>query len=193
MTIGDEVGGQTRWAVAQKALDAARKAIEGKSKDLDVKVVPVRRRPPRLQGRRPQGARRPRDRPRLDDAEGGQGRRRASRVASIVLLSDGASNGGISPLVAAQQLRAQTDPGRDRRRRHGRRGQGRRRTSPPATSSPGRPSSSRTSPRSAGRSRSGATPTRRSRSNSTSTATPSRSRPRPSRSPRGPRSSPSPA
>ena len=38
MTIGDEVGGQTRWAVARRRSTTARKSIEGKSKDLEIKA-----------------------------------------------------------------------------------------------------------------------------------------------------------
>ena len=38
MMIGDEVGGQKRWTVARKALDEARKSMEGKSKDLEIKT-----------------------------------------------------------------------------------------------------------------------------------------------------------
>ena len=109
MTSGDEVGGRSRWEVAKEALDSAKASIEGKSKDLDVKAfrfdVDLRDY-------------------KADDPKGPDGREtdlgsmlmklvkdaQGVRVASIVLLSDGASNGGISPLVAAQQLRAQTIP-----------------------------------------------------------------------------------
>jgi Putative glutamine amidotransferase/von Willebrand factor type A domain len=109
MTSADEVGGQTRWEVAKKALDSAREAVVGKSKDLDVKVF---RFASELRDYKP------------DDAKGPDGHEtdigsmllkivkdsQPVRVASIILLSDGASNGGISPLVAAQQLRAQMIP-----------------------------------------------------------------------------------
>ena len=109
MTSGDEVGGQTRWEVARKALETARKSIEGKTKDLEVRSfrfdVDLR---DYL----------------ADDAKPPEGREtdlgsmllkavkdmQGIRVASIVLLSDGASNGGVSPVVAARQLRAQTIP-----------------------------------------------------------------------------------
>ena len=109
MIIGDEVGGQQRWAVAKKALDAGRKSIEGKSKDLDVKVF---RFDTDLHDYKTDDAKDPNGRETdlgsmlLKAVKDSQG----VRVASIVLLSDGASNGGISPLVAAQQLRAQTIP-----------------------------------------------------------------------------------
>jgi len=109
MTTADEVGGQTRWEVAKKALETGRKSLEGKSKDLDVKLY---RFDTDLRDYKP------------DDAKPPDGRQtelgsmllklvketQGSRIASVVLLSDGASNGGVSPLVAAQQLRSQTIP-----------------------------------------------------------------------------------
>ena len=152
MTSGDEVGGQTRWDVARKALDSGRKSVDGKSKDLEVKAF---RFDTDLRDYK------------SDDEKGPDGREtdlgtmllkavkdsQGLRVATVVLISDGASNGGISPQVAAQQLRAQTIPvvtvgvgTADCRKGV----QGHRR---PATSSPGRWSSSRTSPRSEGPSR----------------------------------------
>ena len=109
MNIGDEVGGQKRYEVARKALDEGRKAVEGKSKDLDVRAY---RFDSDLHDDK------------ADDTKDPDGRETAlgamlikatkdaqgSRIVSIVLLTDGASNGGISPLVAAQQLRAQQVP-----------------------------------------------------------------------------------
>jgi Putative glutamine amidotransferase/von Willebrand factor type A domain len=109
MTTADEVGGQPRWVVAKKALDLGLKSIDGKSKDLDVKAF---RFDTDLRDYK------------ADDVKGPDGREtdlgsmlqklvkdtQGSRIAAIVLLSDGASNGGISPVAAAQQLRAQTIP-----------------------------------------------------------------------------------
>jgi hypothetical protein len=109
MSSGDEVGGQTRWEVAKKALDAARESIVGKSKDLDVKSYRFATEVRDYQA---------------DDPKGPEGREtdlgtsmlkvvkdsQGVRVVSIILLSDGASNGGISPIAAAQQLRALTVP-----------------------------------------------------------------------------------
>ena len=109
MTTTDEVGGQSRWSVAEKALVEGQKQVEGKSKELTLKsfrfdnelrdynaddqVVPDGRESALgtilLQA--------------IKDAQG-------SRIASIILISDGASNGGISPLAAAQQLKAQQVP-----------------------------------------------------------------------------------
>ncbi len=105
MTMGDEVGGQTRWSVARKALDEAVKAVDGKSKEMGVKV---QRFDNELRDYE------------ADDVKGPSGRESALgsmalkavkesngvRVASVVMISDGASNGGVSPILAAQQLRA---------------------------------------------------------------------------------------
>jgi Putative glutamine amidotransferase/von Willebrand factor type A domain len=110
MIMADEVGLQKRWVVAKKALDLARKSIEGKSKDLEVKVF---RFDTDLHDYK------------ADDDKDPTGRETdlgsmllkaakdnttGSRVTAMILLSDGASNGGISPLVAAQQLRANLIP-----------------------------------------------------------------------------------
>jgi hypothetical protein len=110
MIMADEVGGQKRWVVAKKALDSARSFIEGKSKDLDVKVF---RFDTDLHDYKADDDKAPTGRETdlgsmllkvLKDNSTG------SRVASIILLSDGASNGGISPTVAARQLRANLVP-----------------------------------------------------------------------------------
>jgi len=109
MTVNDEVGSQTRWSVARKALDAARGAMEGKSKELEVRSF---RFDNELRDYKADDPKEPNGRETalgsmmlkaVKDAQG-------IRVASVVLLSDGASNGGTSPLVAAQQLRAQQVP-----------------------------------------------------------------------------------
>ena len=109
MSSGDEAGGRTRWEVAKEALDSARGAIDGQSKDLDVKLL---RFDVDLRDYK------------ADDPKGPDGREtdlgsmllkavkdsQGVRVSSIVLISDGASNGGVPPLDAAQMLRAQTIP-----------------------------------------------------------------------------------
>ena len=109
MIMADEVGQEKRWEVAKKALEVGRKSIEGKSKELDVKVF---RFDNELHDYKPDDLKEPSGRQTdlgsmllraVKDTQG-------VRVTSIVLISDGASNGGISPLVAAQQLRAQTIP-----------------------------------------------------------------------------------
>ena len=109
MKFTDEVGGQSRWNVARKALEEGQKEIEGKSKQLVQKTF-------RFDNDLHDD--------KADDPKEPDGRESAlgtvllkavkdstgTRVASIILISDGASNGGTSPLAAAQQLRAQQIP-----------------------------------------------------------------------------------
>jgi hypothetical protein len=110
MIMADEVGLQKRWVVAKKALDSATKAMEGKSKDLEVKVY---RFDTDLHDYKAEDTKDPNGRETdlgsmlLKAVKDNSG---SSRVTSVVLLSDGASNGGISPLVAANQLRANLIP-----------------------------------------------------------------------------------
>ena len=136
MKINDEVRGQTRWDVALKTLARPRDVREELGPNLDVEVLPVRHDAPRRSGPRtraePEG---PGDRPR-----GGPARGRPApggkRVASIVVLSDGANNAGVPPLVAARQLAGPAGAGRHRRLRLRERRRRLARTSPSATSSP---------------------------------------------------------
>ena len=109
MKFTDEVGGQSRYAVAQKALAEALAQVEGKSKQLTAKVY-------RFDNELHEY--------KAEDLKAAEGRESAlgtallkavkdsqgTRITSIVLLSDGASNGGTSPLAAAQQLKAQQIP-----------------------------------------------------------------------------------
>ncbi len=110
MTFTDEAGGKSRWSVAQKALEDGVKQVEGRSKQLTIKSLRFDNELHDYKGDDPQ----PPDGHEtalgtillaaVKDAQGG-------RVSSIVLISDGASNGGlISPLIAAQQLKAQQVP-----------------------------------------------------------------------------------
>ena len=109
MVMADEVGQEKRWEVAKKALEVGRRSIEGKSKDLDARVF---RFDTELHDYKADDPKQPSGRQTdlgsmlLKAVKELQG----TRVSSIVLISDGMSNGGISPLVAAQQLRAQTIP-----------------------------------------------------------------------------------
>ncbi len=109
MALKDEAASQTRWSVARKAVDAARETLAGKSKDLEVRSY-------RFDSDLRED--------KADDLSEPGGRESALgsmllkplkeaqslRVASIVLVSDGASNAGISPLLAAQQLRSRQIP-----------------------------------------------------------------------------------
>ncbi len=109
MKFTDEVGGQSRWGVAQKALAEGQKQIDGKSKQLVQKTF---RFDNELHDYKADDAKEPDGRESalgtvlLKAVKDSQG----TRVASIILISDGASNGGTSPLAAAQQLRAQQIP-----------------------------------------------------------------------------------
>ena len=109
MTVNDEVGSQTRWSVARKALDAAAKSLAGKSKELEVRSY---RFDNDLRDYKADDPKEPAGRETaigsmlLKGVKDSQG----VRVAMVVLLSDGASNGGTSPLLAAQQLRGMTVP-----------------------------------------------------------------------------------
>ncbi|WP_435018885.1 glutamine amidotransferase [Tundrisphaera sp. TA3] len=108
MIIADEAGGKTRWAAAREALDSAKKALDGRPNKelLEVKVLRFDK---ELRDDRPDDVKPPDGRQTelgsvmLKAAKDQQGK----RVSSMVVIGDGASNGGISPLVAAQQLKGQ--------------------------------------------------------------------------------------
>ena len=109
MNLTDEVGGQSRYAVAQKALADARKQVEGRSAQLVTKTYKFDN---ELHDYKPDDPAKP------DGKESALGSAllkavkdtQGTRITSIILLSDGASNGGTSPLAAAQQLKAQQIP-----------------------------------------------------------------------------------
>ena len=110
MTTTDEVGGQSRWSVAEKALQEGQKQVEGKSKQLSLKTYrfdnELRDFKPDETDAKPDGRESALGTILLQALKDAQG----SRIASIVMISDGASNGGIAPLAAAQQLKAQQVP-----------------------------------------------------------------------------------
>ena len=109
MKFTDEVGGQSRWQAALKALAEGQKQIEGKSSQLVTKTY---RFDSELHDFKADDPRPP------DGRESALGSvllkavkdQQGTRVSSIILISDGASNGGTSPLAAAQQLKAQQIP-----------------------------------------------------------------------------------
>ena len=109
MKFTDEVGGQSRWRVARKALGEAVKQVDGKSKQLAAKTY---RFDNDLHDYKADDPKEP------DGRESALGtvllkavkESQGTRISSIVLISDGASNGGTSPLAAAQQLKAQQIP-----------------------------------------------------------------------------------
>ena len=109
MTFTDEVGGKSRWSVAQRAADEGIKQVEGRSKQLalrsyrfDNELHDYKADDPKP----PDGGESALGKVLLQAVKDMQG----TRVASIILISDGASNGGIAPLAAAQQLKAQQIP-----------------------------------------------------------------------------------
>ena len=109
MTITDEAGHQMRWEVAKKNLDESVAVLKKRLPDLDVKVFrfdtrlredsPGEPNPPKGKGSEIGGA--------LDEM---LRRFQGARVATAVLLSDGRSNGGPSPLDVAQRLRKHQIP-----------------------------------------------------------------------------------
>ena len=109
MTVNDEAGHRMRWDVAKKALDESVGSLKKRLPDLDVKVFrfdtslredsPGEPSPPKGKGSEIGGA--------LDEM---LRRFQGARVATAVLLSDGRSNGGPSPLDVAQRLRRHQIP-----------------------------------------------------------------------------------
>lgn len=145
MNITDEVGGQSRWKVASKAVEQARKAIAGgKDGQLELKIYQFDRdlrevstdKPaetkaepkPEAKSEAKKDAPEPPPPPaaaaKKADPEKPTGTETAignalsrvvkelqgTRISRVILPSDGSNNGGISPLVAAQQLKAQQIP-----------------------------------------------------------------------------------
>ena len=113
MTLSDEVRGQTRWAVARKAMEQALEIakslgpnLEVKSYRFDAKLNEAKledRPPPSPKAARPTWARA------ILDAEKREAQNN-KRIARMVIFSDFASNNGINPLVAARRLRDQQVP-----------------------------------------------------------------------------------
>jgi hypothetical protein len=113
MLFGDEVRGQTRWAVAQKSIEQAIAAAKSFGPNLEVKSYRFdttlsepkadEKAAPEPQGRETQLG------TAMLEAE-----KRASqnnkRIAKLVILSDFASNNGVNPLAAARRLRDQQIP-----------------------------------------------------------------------------------
>ncbi len=108
-TFNDEVNGQQRWTVAKKALAEAQKTISEKLKDIEVKVFQFDNelREETVDDKtKPEGTETALGTMMLEAVKRMQG----MNVASIVLISDGASNAGIPPLVAASQLKSKLVP-----------------------------------------------------------------------------------
>ncbi|MDR3633103.1 MAG: hypothetical protein P4L84_04650 [Isosphaeraceae bacterium] len=109
MTVKDEKGGQSRWARMRETMKEAREAAKGLGPDIEVKYY---RFDGSLHDDNPDDVAEPGGRETaigpalLEGAKNAQG----VRVAAMVLLGDGASNGGLNPAVAARQLRTQGVP-----------------------------------------------------------------------------------
>ena len=109
LTIGDEVNGQTRWQVARKAFDEARKSMEGRSKDLEIREYLF---DSTLHEEKVDDATKP------EGSESSIGstlveavkRVAGINIAAVVLISDGANNSGMPPLIAANQLKGKLVP-----------------------------------------------------------------------------------
>jgi hypothetical protein len=113
MMLGDEVRGQSRWAVARKALEQALETAKGLGPNLEVKAYrfDATLGDPKL------------DQKPVPDPDGKETQvgtamleaekretQNNKRIARMVIISDFASNNGINPLVAARRLRDQQIP-----------------------------------------------------------------------------------
>jgi hypothetical protein len=113
MTLGDEVRGQTRWAVARKALEQALETAKSLGPNLEVKTYrfDANLREAKLDDKpaaEPEGRETDLG-PAMLEAEKREAQNN-KRVARMVIISDFASNNGINPLVAARRLRDQQIP-----------------------------------------------------------------------------------
>jgi uncharacterized membrane protein len=112
MTFSDEVNGQRRFETARKAIADARAASKGLDENLAVRFYrfdKTLRDDPEDKGN---GKTEPTGR---ETAIGtalleAVGRESGTRVASVFVLSDGANNSGVAPLVAARQLKGKQIP-----------------------------------------------------------------------------------
>ncbi len=109
MQLNDEVNGQTRWSVALKTLNESRDVAQALGPDLEVRTY---RFDSALAEQKPDDAYDPSGR----ETALGTGmteamrRQQGMRVASLVVLSDGANNAGRAPLEEARRLRSQQVP-----------------------------------------------------------------------------------
>jgi uncharacterized membrane protein len=109
MTLNDEAGGKTRWERASSTLAEARNLVKGLGPNLESKFY---RFDASLQEQPADDKSPPKGRSTaLGDALREAVKRSAgTRVASVVVLADGANNDGFSPLEEAHQLRSQQIP-----------------------------------------------------------------------------------
>jgi uncharacterized membrane protein len=109
LEITDEVNGQSRWSVIKKAVSEARKSLADREKDLDVKEYQFdsELREEKVDDKtKPEGTETALGAMMLEAVK----RLAGTNIASIILFSDGASNSGLAPLVAANQLKGRLIP-----------------------------------------------------------------------------------
>ena len=109
MSIGDEGGGKTRWELARKTLADALDAAKKLGDDLGVRSYrfdSTLREDPADDPGEPKGRGSALGLALLEAYR----RESGTRVANVVVLTDGANNAGVSPLIAAKQMRAQQVP-----------------------------------------------------------------------------------
>ncbi|HWE40392.1 MAG TPA: glutamine amidotransferase [Isosphaeraceae bacterium] len=109
MAINDEANNRTRWEVARETMNEAVKAVKKRLPDLEVKTflfdshlrddAPPETRPPKGKATELGTA--------FDET---LKRMQGTRIAALALLSDGASNGGPSPLDMAARLKQHQVP-----------------------------------------------------------------------------------
>ncbi len=111
MTLQDEVRGQTRWAVARKALDQALETAKSLGPNLEVKAYQfdANLREAKLDEKTEPEGRETDLGPAMLEADKREAQN-SKRIARMVILSDFASNNGLNPLVAARRLRDQQIP-----------------------------------------------------------------------------------
>ena len=111
MTLGDEVRGQTRWAVARKALDQALETAKSLGPNLEVRAYQFdsNLREAKLDDKTEPEGRETDLGPAMLEADKREAQNN-KRIARMVIFSDFASNNGLNPLVAARRLRDQQIP-----------------------------------------------------------------------------------
>ena len=109
MTFVDEVNGQKRWEAARKAIADARAASKGLDENLTVRFYRFDKtlRDDREDDKSDPTGHETAIGTALDEAIK---RESGTRVASVILLSDGANNSGVAPLVVARQLKSKQIP-----------------------------------------------------------------------------------
>jgi len=111
MLLGDEVRGQTRWAVARKALEQALETAKSLGPNLEVKTYQfdANLREAKFDEKTDPEGRETDLGPAMLEAEKREAQNN-KRIARMVIISDFASNNGLNPLVAARRLRDQQIP-----------------------------------------------------------------------------------